>query len=128
MSKKISAALVVLSLLAAVPASANTVFGYVCQLSLQPATASQANGFGTEGDLLLSLNSQPDCGGTLIAYLYVFSVGATYSGTNTTYLYRAGELQAIYQALVTSRNKTTQRQVEAAIGTLSYQALLVAFE
>ena len=128
MTKKISAALLTLSLLAAAPAFAGNVNGYVCTVSLQPATMSQFNGIGTEGDIQLTLNSQPDCGGTQTAYVYFFSVGATYPGTNSTYLYTAAELQAIYQSIVTSRNKSTQRPIYMSTATTnSIQALAMSF-
>jgi hypothetical protein len=131
MIKKISASLSVLALtlaLASAPAHAGAAFGYVCIVSLQPATMSKVNGFGDEGELQIILNSQPDCGGSQVAYVYVFSVGATLAGANLGYLYTAGELQAIYQALVTSRNKAVQRQVGLGLATTNtVQALTVAF-
>jgi hypothetical protein len=111
---------------AAAPASAGSVTGYVCNFALQPAPMSQFNGIGNEGDIQLILNSQPDCGGTQVAYVYLFSVGATYPGANTMYLYTAAELQTIYQALVTSRNKATQRSI--SLGTNSIQGLQINFQ
>jgi hypothetical protein len=115
--------------LASSTASAGNVSGYVCNVALHPATLSQSNGLGNEGELLLILNSQPDCGGTQVAYVYFFSVGATYPGTNTTYLYTGAELQATYQALVASRNKPTQRSVGLSTATTNtIQALLVSLQ
>jgi hypothetical protein len=115
MTKKFSvaAAALTLALTATTAAAANTT-GYVCNIVLQPAAFSQPNGIGTEGDLLVILNSQADCGGTQVAYVYMFSVGATYPGASAAYLYTAAELQATYQALVVSRNKPTQRPVGLA--------------
>jgi hypothetical protein len=129
MTKKISLALLALSLFAAAPAFAGNDYGYVCTVTLHPAAFSQANGLGNEGDILLTINSQPDCGGTQTGYVYVFSVGATYPNVNTTYLYAGADLRAMYQALVDSRNKPTQRNLNVQTGTgVTFQALTISFQ
>jgi hypothetical protein len=114
---------------AAAPAHAGTAYGYVCTVALQPATMSTYNGVGTAGDIVLTLNSAPDCGGTQTAYAYFFSTGATYTNTNTTYLYTAAELQAIYQSLVAARNQSTQQSIALVLATTnSIQALWVSLQ
>ena len=129
MTKKISLALLVLSLVAAAPAFAGgNDYGYVCNVTLHPAAFSQPNGLGTEGDISLVITSAPDCGGTQTGYVYLFSNGATQPNQNTSYLYSGADLHAIYQALVDSRNKPTQRQINIQYGTLTWQALTITFQ
>jgi hypothetical protein len=122
MTKKISAALLTLSILAAAsPAFADPAQGYACTVGLEPASFSTPNGFGTQGTLVLTLYSQPNCGGTQTAYVYLFSVGATAPNTNTLFLYSSSDLQSIFQAIMTAKNKASQGIIQLATnGTQGY--------
>ncbi len=113
MNKLLLSALAVLTLavVAPSPASANNASGSICYVALYPTGHSQYNGMGNEGDLLLILNSQPDCGGSQVAYVYFFTTGATYLSPPAMWLYSGEELRSLFQALVTSRNKPTQRPI-----------------
>jgi hypothetical protein len=81
-------------------ATNRTSTGYVCSISLAP-NGVDPNG-GTYGYLYVSINTQPGCAGTPLQDGYVYSLNASYAGSEwqPAWRYSDAALNSIYQTLV----------------------------
>ena len=74
----------------ALPASAG--YAYVCYSRLYSGAAFAA--YGDYGALLLNFRSEPNCGGSYIGNGLVYSEGATFTWSHSTYLFSEAALMA----------------------------------
>jgi hypothetical protein len=95
--KKLSLAVVAVAALTLAPMVAQATDGYVCRVNQY-----NFGGFGTNGGILVSYNTLPNCGGSFQYTGYVCSAGSTSASCSATsyYIYSEAQLQSLFQRFV----------------------------
>jgi hypothetical protein len=93
--KKLCLSLVAAAALYLVPAAAHAVDGYVCRVNQY-----NFSGFGTNGGILVSFNTSPNCAGSFQYTGYFCSAGSTSTGCSSSsyYVYTEAQLQSLFNA------------------------------
>jgi hypothetical protein len=103
--------LVVALMPTAASAELNAFPGYVCEVQLNPASASST--YGTAGSLVVKLTARPNCRGVHQLRAVCSQPGS--AQCVSSYLYTADELHTLYAALVEAQD--TQMSVRGYYDT-----------
>lgn len=86
------------------PEDASAATGYPCTVTLLPYTGNAY--YGNYGIVQIEMWSGAHCSGSFLGFVSAYSVGATNSTVNKSYLYTEAQLMALYRNMMEAASRS----------------------